>query len=211
MPNLQTLHGLPRTVSVLWAFALSVVLSFAVVGRAVAHPHVWIYTSVSVPVVNQKIDRIHTKWNFDEMYGASLIAEADEDASGKLEPYEVQKLFATTLANTAEILPFMYFNIGGKKVDSVKFENFKAWIDDDGSLFYSFDAMLPESYDAVGKHKIGFFDPTQYMAFEQDLNITFTGEGASMCTSELETEESISLSFNLAHPEIYTVVCSAKK
>lgn len=175
---------------------------------AKAHPHVWIYTDVAVHATDSDMDFLRVRWNFDEMYSSAIIVETDKDKDGYLNVEEQQSLFLDTFSNPEAIGMFMYFNFQGETVQAKTFDNFSATIEADESLTYVFDIYF-DPHVKLGhvENKIGFFDPSQYIAFEQGLEMEFIGDKASKCKSSLVEEETITLALGFVHPEVYAVKC----
>lgn len=183
-------------------------LSFFYIPLVLAHPHVWVYTDLTVFLNEKGFDTLQVQWNFDEMYSTALLMESDTNHDGYFDKAESNQLFKDVFSDLKMIQPFMYFDLGGQRFSPKKFENFKAWVGEDGSVYYRFLIPLGGDYGG-GDYRIGFFDPSQYISFEQGLEIEFISEEKAQihCVSELYKEKKVTLSYDGAHPEIYKIVC----
>lgn len=189
---------------------LVVTLMLMVMGNSsIAHPHVWIYTDVEFHMLESKLNFIRVKWNFDEMYSSAIMSESDTNFNGKLEEDEQHAMYLDTFAQPEAIYPFMFFDFGNGKVLPKDFRNFSAYVEGDESLSYEFDVYFEDEISlSKSAPKIGFFDPSQYIAFEQSFTLAFEGDGPK-CNASLESAEFITLSLGFAHPELYMIDCHA--
>lgn len=170
-----------------------------------AHPHIWVYTSV-VPVVESGlIQSLKIQWNFDEVYSATFIQEADTNLDGKIEKSEVQHTIKSVFEDDPQSLyPFMYMHLNGQPQKFSLF-NPKIWLSDDETLNYSFEIQFKESVPVVGKHEFGFFDPEFYVSFEQSYEMKLP-KGVN-CNYELKENLNISIYDGLVNPETYKMNC----
>lgn len=170
-----------------------------------AHPHIWVYTNVELVTDQNKITALKVHWNFDELYSASFLEDADLNGNRILEEDEAQVVVSSVFEETPEnLLPFVYLRWGGEAA-TFKFSEPKAWMDDNETLNYTFSIVLDEPVEMGGEHSIGFFDPEFYVSFEQELDIKL-GKNTS-CTSNLEENKNITIYDGLVNPETYTLNC----
>lgn len=170
-----------------------------------AHPHIWVYTDVAPVVRNGFINSFKVHWNFDEVYSATFIQDADTNFNGKIEESEVQHTIQTVFEQDPEILyTFMYMHLNGHK-QKFTLNKPKIWLSEDETLNYSFDIIFDDPIPLVGVHEFGFFDPEFYVSFEQSYEIDLP-ENLN-CSYELKENLEISIYDGLVNPETYKMKC----
>lgn len=180
-------------------------LFFFSIKPAHAHPHIWVYTDVEVLSDNQSMTGLKVHWNFDELYSASFLEEADKNGNMKLEEEETYETIQSVFQeNPQDLFPFMHVVLGGKK-QTFHLENPKIWMAEDETLHYTFNIVLDEPSQLKGGHEIGFFDPEFYVSFEQELDLKLPQ--GFQCSSKLEENKNISIYDGLVHPETYQLNC----
>ena len=171
---------------------------------AYAHPHIWIDSSAWLVGSATQVERVKAKWTFDELYSATFILEADVNKDKVVDAAELQIVVDEVFGGGQEDLKaFFLFQFGGKNAPFA-FENAKAYVRDD-LLIYEFDAVFEEPQSLVGEHKIAFYDPEFYVAFEQDLELNLP-EGAA-CKQLLAEDKEISIYMGFINPETYKLTC----
>lgn len=171
---------------------------------ALAHPHIWVYTSIEMITENDKITALRVNWNFDELYSTSFLQEADENKNKKLEPEEAAKTIqAVFIDGQEDLYPFMYIRHNGQKIDFT-LENPTIWMEDE-TLRYQFDIKLKTPQPIKGTHALGIYDPEFYVAFEQDWTMKLP-ENVT-CEQELAENKKISIYFDSVNPETYALAC----
>ena len=172
-----------------------------------AHPHIWVYTNVIPVIENGFIKSFKIHWNFDEVYSATFIQEADTNFDGKIEESEVQHTIKTVFEDDPQSLyPFMYMHLNGQSQQFALF-NPKIWLSDDETLNYSFEIQFKEPVPVTGKHEFGFFDPEFYVSFEQSYEMKLPKD--AKCTYELKENLNISIYDGLVNPETYKMNCES--
>jgi ABC-type uncharacterized transport system substrate-binding protein len=174
---------------------------------ALAHPHIWVYTTVELIEENGKAKGIRLHWNFDEMYSSTFLLQADENKNGKLEEDETLFTRAEVFENNPEgLTQFMLFKFNGEETQTTNFKDIKIWFDDKETLHYSFDLIFDAPKELTGKHTIGFFDPEFYVSFEQDLDMKLAQN--SQCNATLMEDPQVTIYDGLIHPETYQLTCN---
>lgn len=172
---------------------------------AKAHPHVWVYTDVEILVSNKKITGLKVAWNFDEIYSASFLKDADINKNMKLEEDEIKHTLQSVFHDNLDALyGFMHIQMNQKKSEFTV-ENPKVWMGDDETLTYTFEIKFEEAIQANGLHDIAFYDPEFYIAFEQSYDMKFSEK--LPCTYKLEEKLGLTIYEGLFSPEIYQLTC----
>ena len=191
---------MPRLITTIFVGFLSLIAK-----PVQAHPHIWVYTSVEVLIDQQNITGIKVHWNFDELYSASFLEEADKNGNMELEPEEtldtIQSVFKE---NPQDLFPFMHILLNGSKQEFY-LEDPKIWMATDETLHYTFDIVLNKPVPLKGHHEIGFFDPEFYVSFEQELDLKLPNN--AQCLQLLEENKNITIYDGLVHPETYQLSC----
>lgn len=171
-----------------------------------AHPHVWVYTSVEILLSNKQITGVKVHWNFDELYSASFLQDADANQNLKLEENELRYTLNSVFKDNLEALySFMHIKMDQQK-SKFKLLNPKIWMGDDETLNYVFELELEEPVSLDGLHEIAFYDPEFYISFEQDLDLKWSQE--TECAYKLRENRKIIIYDGLVHPETYQLNCS---
>lgn len=173
--------------------------------KAFAHPHIWVYTDVGVIVHQNNITGFNVTWNFDELYSAAFMQDADTNKNMQLEPVEaeetIQKVF---IENPANLFPFIHIKLNGKD-KKYQFKKPTIKMGEDETLYYTFSIILDEPTPITGAHEFGFFDPEFYVSFEQSYTLDLPQP--SKCEYNLKENKNIFIYDGLVNPETYTLNC----
>ncbi len=174
---------------------------------ALAHPHIWVYTDVEVLAQDGLATGLKVHWNFDELYSASFMHEADQNGDRHLSQNELKHTVDTVFGdNVVNLFPFMHIQFHQTK-GGFAIQNPKIWMSEDETLHYQFDIVLDQPVPLKGVHEIGFFDPEFYVSFEQNYDLRMPTD--SNCKAALEENVKITIYDGLIHPETYTLNCES--
>lgn len=132
---------------------VAAILALAGAGLAApawAHPHVWIDNTATFVFAQGKIGSIRLRWEFDEIFSASLISQFDKNKDKKLDPAEIKELEKGAFANLANYSYFTYLTVDDKPVPVVRVTGFTAWIEKD-KLVYEFTVPLDRPVDPAAQ------------------------------------------------------------
>lgn len=170
-----------------------------------AHPHIWVYTNVELLMSQNEITGVKVHWNFDEIYSASFLEDADTNRNMKLEDNEVQYTLNSVFKENLDALyNFMHIQFNGTK-SHFTIDKPKIWMGENETLNYTFELKLEKPVTIEGKHEIAFYDPEFYVSFEQSYEMEIPEQ--AQCSYELEENEGISIYGGLMHPETYKLYC----
>lgn len=127
-----------------------------------AHPHIFI--NYNIEIQQDKFAVI--SWTFDPLTSQRNIYNFDDNYDGKLNIAETENLFRDGFQNVAEYGYFIRLSVGDKKYQVSTVSNFKAIINDDKTLTYSFKIALP---NFVGSETLAIthFDTSYFIAFPE--------------------------------------------
>lgn len=172
---------------------------------ALAHPHVWATTTITMLTDKGMLTGMHVQWVFDELYSASFVPDADRNGNGKLDDAEALAMARTVFVDGAEGLkPFMLMAVNGVRLP-VAFANPRIRMADDDELHYQFDVMLAKPVPLQGNLKIATYDPEFYIDFEQEPALKAV---PSACKAVLREDAQIRIYNNLVSPQVYHVACT---
>jgi len=123
-----------------------------------AHPHTFMITRLGIEFEKEKLKGVWVHWEFDEMFSAPIIMEADLNMNGKFEEDELEYLYENAFSNLEDYGYFFYIREGKKRKTAEKVENFSASYKKN-KLFYKF--FIPIK---IKKNKlaVSIFDPTYF-------------------------------------------------
>ena len=75
---------------------------------ALAHPHIWVYTDVEVLAQGDLATGLKVHWNFDELYSASFMHEADQNGDRHLSQNELKHTVDTVFGDNVVNILYMY-------------------------------------------------------------------------------------------------------
>ena len=91
-----------------------------------AHPHTFMNTRVGAEFENDQIKGIWVHWEFDEMFSAALIEEADFNKDGLFDEEETAYLYENAFLNLENYGYFFYIREGEERLPAKKVTNFSA-------------------------------------------------------------------------------------
>lgn len=113
---------------------LIVILFFSFLG---AHPHTFMNTHLGVEFDNDTIKGVWVHWEFDEMFSAALIEEADFNKDGVFDQEETTYLYENAFVNLENYGYFFYLRDGSERLATKKVTSFSA-THKNGLLRYKF-------------------------------------------------------------------------
>jgi ABC-type uncharacterized transport system substrate-binding protein len=145
---------------------ISAALLVALVGGAIAHPHVWVDTRSTVLFDDRgAMVGVYHRWAFDEMFSAYASQGLDTDGDGVLTREELQPLAQVNVESLHEFDYFTFLDTGagyGAFVDPVDY-----WLEHDGrrlKLHFTLPLAEPMIMDAR-KVSIQVYDPSFFVDF----------------------------------------------
>ncbi len=143
---------------------------------SLAHPHLFIDTKLNFTVKNNKIDRLHVSWVFDDMNSQILMMDYDTNRDKKLSKKETQKFKKIYFDKLSKKKPFMHIKVDGKKIALAKTMSAFSMKYKNNLLTLNFTV----NFKKIKQKKtidIGFWDETNYTAFSMDPEqIKFKGK-----------------------------------
>jgi ABC-type uncharacterized transport system substrate-binding protein len=141
------------------ALALAAGLA-ALVGAApaLAHPHIWVTTEVTVLFEGGSISGFRHKWTFDELYTSMAVQDLDTNKDGKYSREELAELAKVNIDGLKEFQFFTHARLGGARLDLAEPKDY--WLEHGDAPFDPEAAKLPQQEmlpraSEVGKQ--GFF------------------------------------------------------
>ncbi len=179
------------------------ILSSAMPGHAIAHPHTWIDVTVEVVFEQGKAVGLRETWLFDDYYTAYATEGMDEDGDGQPDARRLRALLEENMSNLAEYTYFTQVTRGGNDVAFAEVAEMSSRMAGT-RLEMSFLLPLATPLDVGGPGMVyGIFDPTYYIEMlhaETRDAIRLTGAPAG-CSTKLDkpkpTAEATSLAASL--------------
>lgn len=116
-------------------------------GPAAAHPHVFIYNTVSFVFDAGKVTALRLAWEFDDVFSDSLLMQFDADGDGAFDDLESKAVGEGTLPNLKVFHYFTYVWVDGKELDLIDPTEFVARADDNRIVTFQMKVPLPEPVD----------------------------------------------------------------
>jgi ABC-type uncharacterized transport system substrate-binding protein len=134
-------------------------LALASGGPAASHPHVWINAVATLLFEDRLLVGVRHHWEFDEMFGSSVIEEHDANGDGKLDRAEIASIQANAFSNLRDYDYFTHVRIDGKDMPLHEVTDFTAPIEN-GVLVYEFTMPLAKPIDpGANQFAAGIYDP----------------------------------------------------
>ncbi|WP_192177851.1 DUF1007 family protein [Mesorhizobium amorphae] len=167
--------------------ASAMAATFAAVGSAAAHPHVFAEARLDVILSpdHQSVKALRHLWRFDDLFSSTVMMEFDKNSDLKLDDKELKDVADTVHASLAEFNYFQLVTVDGKDVAMTPPPHLMANFEND-QLIILFESEPKQPIKLSGKIDIGVYDPTFYTAidFTEDSNITVAGL-PSTCTKKV--------------------------
>lgn len=150
---------------------------------AVAHPHVFIASRVSLDVKNGAMNRLSIDWTFDELFSQMIVADYDRGKKGYFTASEAAALKKGAFDNLRNYHYFLALFVDKKPRALPPIVDFKPSMLG-GRLAYSFALPLDVPIPAAGRElRLTIYDVTYYLAFDRlqasDIEITSDGTASS--------------------------------
>ncbi len=143
---------------------------------SLAHPHIFIDTKLDFVTKNNKVDKLHVSWIFDDMNSQILMMDFDTNRDKKLDKKETQKFLKTYFNELSKNRPFMNVKVDGKKISLTKHIS-------PFSIKYKKNLLIINftvDFKKIKQTKtidIGFWDEKNYTAFAMEPEyINFKGK-----------------------------------
>lgn len=167
--------------------ASALTATFAAVGPAEVHPHVFAEARLEVVLGpdHQTVKALRHVWRFDDLFSSTVMMEFDKNSDLKLDDKELKDVADTVHASLAEFNYFQLVTVDGKDVAMTPPPHLMANFDND-QLIILFESEPKVPIKLSGKIDIGVYDPTFYTAidFTEDANLQVDGLPPA-CTSKV--------------------------
>ncbi len=117
---------------------ISIILFFSLLA---AHPHTFMNTRLGVEFEKDQVKGVWVHWEFDEMFSAALIEEADLNRDGLFDKEETAYLYENAFINLENYGYFFYMRDGEERLPAKKVTDFSA-SHKNGLLRYKFFVPL---------------------------------------------------------------------
>ncbi len=144
---------------------LALLIAFAFVVRAEAHPHVWVTMHTElVYAPDGSITGVRHDWTFDDMFSAFALQGLDAKEKGKYTREELAPLAKANVESLNEYDYFTYVTADGKKAPLTDPAP-SYWLDYDNQVL-TLHFLLPFKTPVKAKLlKIEVYDPTIFVDF----------------------------------------------
>lgn len=173
--------------------------------KALAHPHIWVYTDLDLKTNDDKITGIDVVWKFDEMYSSAFMMDADKNGDKRLSYKESKAMEKQVMDKAVTMLtPFVMLKFNNKDTYGYNFENLDiTYNKKTEQVEYRFSIVLKQPINLKGFHKLAIFDQEFYVAFEQSYDFKIPKN----CHFDLIEDEQITVYEGMIHPEVYQLTC----
>ena len=185
-------------------------LLFAFQIEALAHPHVFIETELTICFDKEGINKFKVKYNYDKMFSEELKQNFDTNKNNFFEASEIENIRTKAFSNLVNYSYFIHIRSRGKKIKNGDVSNFTAVITDNG-VYYSFNlnTKIPISKTA-NIYKIATYEHTYYLDVTYKHNSTkFENTDYYDYTYKVIEDKSQAYYYKQIYPE--TIVLSIKK
>lgn len=144
---------------------MAAALAALAVGRAEAHPHVWVDAASEIVFDSAgRIEGVRHHWRFDEAFSAFASQGLDEDGDGTLTREELQPLAQVNVESLSEYDFFTFLNAPGVEAKFGEPEDY--WLEQmDDRLVLHFTLPLAEALAPKGEVTLDVYDPEYFVAF----------------------------------------------
>lgn len=143
---------------------------------SLAHPHLFIDTKLNFTIKNQKIERLHVSWIFDDMNSQILMMDFDTNRDKKLSKKETQQFKKIYFDKLSKKKAFTHIKVDNKKIDLAKYVSALRMKYQKNLLIMNFTI----NFKKIKQKKtidIGFWDKENYTAFSiEPEQIKFKGK-----------------------------------
>lgn len=169
--------------------------------KALAHPHVFIETNVTVGFGENKIDYLLVSFDFDKMFSLDLIKNFDKNNNKKFDPAEVDEIESKAFANLVNYNYFIHIRDNGKVIKITEVSEFDAEITADGKVQYFFSVDTDIVITSAKTVKIAAYDHSYYIdvRFRQP-NVRFINEDKAKFTWKMIEDKSLAYFYNQLNP-----------
>jgi ABC-type uncharacterized transport system substrate-binding protein len=128
--------------------AVTLIMSCLIAARpADAHPHVFIYNTVTFVFDAGKVTALRLRWEFDDIFSDDLLNQFDADGDGKFDKLESKAVGKGTLPNLKLFHYFTYVWVDGKQLAEITPTDFVASADDKRIVTFDMKVPLPKPVD----------------------------------------------------------------
>lgn len=177
---------------------------------ASAHPHVWIYNTVTVIFEDGQVVALQHRWEFDEFFSAYMIEAYDVDGSGTFDAEELRLLKDGGFDNIAEYGYFTHLDAESGTPAIAGARKFDAAIEGE-FLVYEFTTPLARAFDpASGMLQIGVYDSSYYIDITPAADAgTLVGAPAADCRLRRGEDREHPIYYGLVNPPVLRLTCGA--
>jgi nickel/cobalt transporter (NicO) family protein len=150
-----------RKAAVFW---LGLVMSVAMAGGAMAHPHIFIDAKVTVVFDDAgAVTALRHDWTFDEYFSTWMIQGLDTNGDGITSPDEMQELADENMTGLAQ---YGFYTAAGDDDDLMSFKPVgdQRMMFENGRTTLRFSISADEKRPVEGRFELGISDPEYYVA-----------------------------------------------
>ena len=186
---------------------LAVLAAAAVPLPAVAHPHVWIDTVLTLHMATGRLASVGVEWRFDPYFSSFVAEEFDADADGRLDPAEQRTDESQAFAAVADFGWVTHLPVDGERQAFPRVEGFAAALDG-GTLVYRFRLPLAEPADPA-RQTVGIstFDESFYVEVALDAVDPVRFDGRHDCHFQVRTDLEPPIYQGLVTPQTVLLRC----
>ncbi len=166
--------------------------SLLLLGKASAHPHVWVTVETEIQHdADKRVTGFQHKWTFDEFYSSFATQGMDKNEDGKLDREELKELAEVNVTSLKEFGFFTFPKVVSQEIDCDEPRDY--WLEHkDGMLTLHFTLPLKQPVEKAKLKDFHFsvYDPTFYVSFAfAKENAIRLASGLSECRPEITRPE----------------------
>jgi len=146
---------------------LAALLAVAPALAAVAHPHVFIDSRITLSFEQGMFQGIGLQWTFDPMFSAMILGDYDPGHTGRFDTAHAAALKEGAFDNLVNYHYFVAIWLGGKPLRKLVIQEFTPSVQEKGRLVYNF--FIPVKIPVTVEDKtvlLTVYDDSYYVAFD---------------------------------------------
>lgn len=184
-----------------------VILAAIGIGRAEAHPHVWIDARLELGLEQARLSAVTVVWRFDELFSRYVESEFDSDGDRRFSAEETALIEREAFASVAELGFLTHLRVAGELRPLRVYRDFSATLEDN-SVSYRFTLpVMPPVELATRPTSIALYDETYYI----DVGLTDADpvqlDAASGCGFSIAHDGVHPIYFGLVEPIAVILSC----
>ena len=167
-----------------------------------AHPHVFLYSTVTIVFDDAGLAGFRVKWRFDEMFSSSILLDFDKNGNKRFEPPEIQAVEAGAFANLKQFNYFMHVRINGKPFEVQYVTDFSAAMEDDKLVYRFFVPCHVTAIETFKQVSLSIYDQTYYSSvFWADAPVAYKNADAYVVNHHIEKNKDEAYYYGQVYPE----------